>query len=170
MKTVLAFVLSIMLSLPATAQQQVQLRTMWSVPQVHVIFGSYDIYFTIADINKAMKFMPALLQHQYGTTSGLDTNGYYVVELLPGRSMEYQNTLQSLIQNGVGAYLLLSGHAAIKTGKHRKLHNILADIGPARDMGEYLQVPVHIYDPRNNHMIFSGVMADTMYKKDIGFD
>lgn len=172
MKSLCSSLLVLILSFPASAQQIIQLRTLWTKPEVKLVFRDYCIYFRIRDINKAMQFLSEPDKKIYGTKSVLDTNKVYVVELESGTStnVQYLNDLQPLIQNAVGCYLLMSGHAAVETKRHKKIHKIEAHIGPANDFDGFFRVPVTIYDPKTGKMIFSGNMDDDMYKKDIGFD
>jgi hypothetical protein len=152
------------------AQQTITLKRLWVQPQVEVHFGPYRLWFTIKDIEKAMQLLPPSGQAKYGNTAALDTNREYIIELLSGRHLEYRNPLQDIMQNAVGAFLLFRGHAYIETGKRKKLHTILVDIGPVVDMDGYSTVPITVYDPHNHNMIFSGVMNSEMYYKDLGLD
>jgi len=170
MKSVCTFFLLLMLSFPVAAQQTIHLRTLWTKPEIKLFFRDYIIYFRIKDINKAMQFLPDEDKKIYGTTSGLDTNKIYVVELEQGINVEYMNDIQPLLQKAVGAYLLFSGHAAVETKKHKKVKTIEVNVGPAQDYDGFFRVPVTIYDPKTGKMIFSGLMDSDMYKKDIGFD
>jgi hypothetical protein len=170
MKSLCSFSLLLIMPFVAPAQQIIQLRTLWTKPEVKLIFRDYNIYFRIRDINKAMQFLSEPDKKIYGTTSGLDTNKVYIVELESGNNVQYLNDLQPLLQNAVGSYLLMSGHAAVETKRHKKIHKIEVRIGPANDYDGFFRVPVNIYDPKSGKMIFSGLMDDDMYKKDIGFD
>ena len=160
------------LSLPCMlhAQQLVHMKKLWSRPQVHLICGDYTIHLRIRDINKALTFLPKTDQLEFGSSSGLDTNLNYVVELVPGnRKMEYKNKLQPLLQNAVGAYLLTSGHAYVER-KHKHLKSIEVRMGPAMDFNHRYVVPVNIYEPKTDNIIFSGIMNADLYHKDLGFD
>jgi hypothetical protein len=170
MKSTLSFLLLVMLSLPSFAQQNVTLKKLWTRPEVHLIFGQYNIYFTIKDIDKAMGFLPDLEKEMYGDSSGLDTNRVYTVELEQGRHMEYHFALQPLLQNGVGAFLLLSGHAYIETNNGRKVKTIEVHIGQAMDFNGFYTAPVTIYEPETQSMVFSGAMDTELYHKDLGVD
>lgn len=151
-------------------QQTVNLRPLWVKPQVEVYFGAYRLLFTIRDIEKAMQLLPPSDQARYGNTAGLDTNETYSIELLPGRHLEYRNRLQDVMQNAVGAFLLFRGHAAIETGRRKKIYKINVDIGQPVDMDGYSTVTITVYDPRNHNMIFAGTMNAEMYYKDLGLD
>jgi len=170
MKRVLSLLTLIVLTLPAFAQQTVTLKKLWSRPQVRLIFGEYNLYFTIKDIDKAMGFLPDLEKEMYGDSSGLDTNMRYVTELRPGPNMEYRNDLQPLLQNAVGAFLLISGHAIIETNNGRRIKNVEVHIGEARDVNGFYMVPVTIYEPGTQSIIFSGKMDTELYRKDLGVD
>jgi hypothetical protein len=152
----------------ARAQRPVKLRTMWDRPQVCVVFQGYKLYFTIHDIDKALLLLSETGDSTFGTSSGLDTAGSYVTELHPGVKMEYTNALQKLMQKGVGAFLLSSGHVLIHNPRGKKLNEILMDIQPIGDMDE--NAYMLFYDPRNRNLLFTGKMAVAMYKKDLGID
>ena len=170
MKRVYCFFLLLILSFSAAAQQIVKLKTLWTKPEVKLVFRDYFIYFRIKDMDKAMQFLSEDDKKLYGATSGLDTNKVYIVEVEQGSNVEYMNDVQPLLQKAVGAYLLMSGHANVETKHHKKLREIEVNIGPAQDYNGFFRVPVTIYDPKNGKMIFYGLMDDGMYKKDIGFD
>jgi len=152
------------------AQKTVQLRTLWTKPEVQLIFGDYKVYYRIKDINKAMSFLSETDKELYGTTSGLDTSKTYVVELIRGRDMQYLNPLQPLLQNAVGAYLLLSGHARVTDKKGHILNRLEVNTGPSTDMNGFFRLPISFHDPKNGKTVFMGVMDNDMYRKDIGFD
>lgn len=151
----------------ANAQRVVKMRTMWDRPQVCVVFGEYKLYFTIHDIDKALALMSETGDSTFGLTSGLDTSRTYTTELHPGLRMAYTSPLQNLMQRGVGAFLLSSGHALITIGR-KKLDNILMDIKPVGDVDD--DAYLIFYDPRHQSVLFTGKMAVNMYKKDIGLD
>jgi len=169
MKTLLPVILSVMLSFSSYAQKTITMRGMWTRPGVKVVFGDYNIFFTIHDINKAMQFLPDNEKVIFGTTSGLDTGRVYIIELLKA-DMEYRNSLQRLVQRGVGAFLLMSGRAAIEKKNGKKIHTIEADAGPVIDQNGSNMLSVDFYDPGTHRMIFSGWMDAALYKRDIGFD
>ncbi len=170
MRSLTAFLILFTMPFAVSGQQTIQLKTLWTKPEVKLVFRDYNIYFRIKDINKAMHFLSEADKKVYGTTSGLDTNKIYVVELESGINVQYLNDLQPLLQNAVGSYLLMSGHAAVETKRRKKIHKIEVRVGPANDYDGFFRVPVTMYDPKTGKMIFSGQMDDDMYKKDIGFD
>jgi hypothetical protein len=170
MKSVYGCYLLLILSFSSAAQQTIKLRTLWTKPEVKLVFRDFTVYFRIKDIDKAMQFLSEEDKKLYGTTSGLDTNKTYNVELESGTNVQYLNDVQPLLQKAVGAYLLMSGHAAVETKRHKKIHSIEVNIGPAVDYDGFFRVPVTVYEPKTGKMIFSGVMDADMYKKDIGFD
>jgi len=160
--------LVLVLDFPATAQRTIKMRTLWSPPQVHVLFQGYTISFTIRDINKALSLLAETGDTLYGSTSNLDTGRNYAMELYPGTHTEYHNRLQPLMQKGVGVFLLLSGHALVENKKHKLLRDISSEIGIAPN-GEP-DVLINFYDPLNHNMLFSGKMKVEMYNKDLGID
>ena len=141
MKSVSLLLFALIISGTTQAQRTIQLRNLWTRPQVHVLFQGYSISFTIKDIDKALQLLAETGDTTYGTTCGLDTSGDYVVELFPGLKMEYRKPLQILMQKAVGAFLISAGHAYII-----------------------------FTDPNNDNMIFAGMMAADMYRKDLGID
>ena len=168
MKSISLLLLTFILSYSTFAQYNVQLRNLWAKPQVHVLFGSYTISFTIKDINKALVLIAETGDSTHPLTSGLDEAVTYTTELYPDSRMEYHIVLQPLLQNAVGAFLLTAGHAEIKKGKRKKLKEItiiIEDITP----GE-ADVEVKVYDPANKKLIFMGRMRSDMYNKDLGID
>lgn len=168
MKSISLFALAVILSYSTFAQRTIQIRNLWMKPQVHVLFEGYVVSFTIKDINKSLSILSDIGEHTYGTTSNLDTNQVYSVELYPGTRIAYRNELQPLLQKGVGAFLLTAGHAEIRNKKRKKLKEIIVDIGTAQE-GEN-EVVVTVYDPKNKKMIFWGKMKVDMYNKDLGID
>jgi hypothetical protein len=150
------------------AQRTVQLRNLWARPQVHVLFGDYTVSFTIKDINKALTLLSQTGDHTFATSCNLDTGGNYIIELYPGLRMEYHNSLEPILQKGVGAYLLLCGHAVVQNRKHKKLKAVVSDIQPLIEGVDLTDIK--FYDPKTNKLLFSGNMAADMYYKDIGID
>src|SRR5262249_52779406 len=102
----------------------------------------------------------------YGDSSGLDTAKDYIVELYPGLEHQYRSRLQPMMQQAIGAFLLLAGHAVIESPRHKKLTAITADIKTDETDEAY----VVFYDPRNHTLLFSGRMPVDMYNKDLGID
>ena len=168
MKQLSLLFMALVLSGHVFAQRTIRLRSMWERPQVHVLFEGYVVSFTIKDIDKALVLLYETGDHTYGKTCGLDTSGDYLIELYPGLKMEYINPLQPLMQKGVGAFLLSSGHAFVQNKKKRQLKTIVTDIEPI--VGGQQQTVIKFYDPKNGKILFSGVMAADMYTKDIGLD
>jgi hypothetical protein len=158
------------LSCSLKAQKIVKLRTLWTKPEVELIFGDYKVYYRIKDINKAMAFLSDADKELYGNTSGLDSTKNYVVELIRGSDMQYLNPLQPLLQNAVGAYLLLSGHARVIDKKGRDIKVLEINTGPSTDMNGFFRLPISFHDPKNGKTVFMGVMDNEMYRKDIGFN
>lgn len=167
-KRLLLFFTTLILSYSAFAQHTVKFRNLWAEPQVHVLFDGYSISFTIKDINKSLLLLAGLGYNSFGDSSGLDSTGVYNIELYAGTRQQYRNDLQPLIQKGVGAFLLTAGHAVVKNRKHKKLKEILVDVGTA-PIGED-EVVVKVYDPQNNILIFWGKMKTNMYNQDLGID
>ncbi|HXS37232.1 MAG TPA: hypothetical protein VN721_11065 [Flavipsychrobacter sp.] len=167
----LSFLILIIASFSSAAQQKIKLRPLWHEPQVHIIFGNYDIYYTIKDINEAMKLLPNSDRALWGDSCGLDTNATYNIELLARRGNEYKNKLQPLLQEEVGAFLLLKGHALVQTHKHKNLRTLIANVGPIMDMGNGKSTcGVTFYDPRNQEMVFSGDMSANMSNMDLDIE
>jgi len=168
MKNVLLFLMAFLLSSFIFPQHNVQVRNLWEQPHVHVIFEGYTLSFTLKDINKALQLLAETGDSIYGLSSGLDTGKDYTVELYEGTGTEYLNTLQPILQNAVGAFLLTAGHAEIRNKKGRVLKDIIVDVGTLTK-GED-EVVVRVQDPKNNHLIFWGKMKIEMYHKDLGID
>ena len=150
------------------SQRTIKLCNLWAKPQVHVKFGDYYLSFKIKDINKALELMAKTGDSSFGLTSRLDESARYAIALYPGLDMEYRDRLQPLMQKGVGVFLLLAGHAEIRKGKRKVLHEIIADMRPVRNDAIYAYV--NFFDPKTNAMIFSGRMNVAMYNQDLGLD
>ncbi len=168
MKRITLFLTAFIISCSAVAQHPVELKNLWTRPQVHVLFQGYVVSITIKDIDKALSLLSETGYNPYGKTCGLDTAGDYIIELLPGTRSEYKNTLQPLIQNGVGAFLLTVGHAYIENERHKRLKEILVD---RLTLGEGTnETYINFYDPANNKKLFCGKMAPAMEGRDLGID
>lgn len=152
----------------ACAQRSLRLRTLWTRPQVHVLFEGYTVSFTIKDINKALELLSETGDTSYGATSSLDTAKDHFLELYRGTRQEYRNRLQPLLQRGVGAFLLTAGRAYIETPKHKKVTDIIVDIQPI--IAGTDKVMVFFYDAKSKALLFSGTMSADMYNKDLGID
>ncbi len=112
-----------------------------------------------------MKYLHDIQPDVYDSTSHLDTNKLYSVELVEGRDMEYMNRLQPLLQNEVGAYLLYKGHAYIQNHKHKEIKTIICNAGPVENRGGISVVMIHFYDAKTNDEIFAGLMnADLQHR------
>ena len=168
MKRISLLFVVFIVSFSTHAQHTVQMRNLWADPEVHVLFEGYTVSFTIKDINRALELLAETGDSTYGTSSGLDTAKQYYVELYPGFRTEYRNSLQPLLQKGVGAFLLTSGHAVIKNPKHKKVKYIIVDIKPL--IGGVDVTDVKFYDPNTDKLIFNGQIAAGMYHKDLGID
>ena len=168
MKRIFVFSAVFLLSYPAFPQHTVQMRNIWTRPQVHVLFEGYTISFTIKDVDKALMLLAETGDTSFGHASGLDTAKDYFCELYSGTRMEYHNALQALLQKGVGAFLLSAGHAYIENRKHKPVRSVIMDTEtfPKGVDNAYIL----FYDPRNNKRIFTGKMAANMYNKDLGID
>ena len=152
----------------AYAQRTIDMRNLWTRPQVHVLFQGYVLSFTIKDIDKALDLLYDTGDTTLGRSCGLDTGGNYNIELYPGTGKEYRSRLERIMEEGVGAFLLTAGHADIKDHKRKTVKAVIANIQtlPQGVDNAYIL----FYDPRNNVMLFSGRMAADMYKKDLGID
>lgn len=150
------------------AQKTIKLVNLWEQPQVHVHFEGYRLSFKIKDINKTLLLLSATGDSSLGVTTNLDTNRVYDIELYRGLRTEYKSKLQPLMQNSVGPFLLLAGHAAITNTKRKHLKEIIADIRPVRkdDSCAY----INFYDAKNNALLFSGIMPVSLYNMDLGID
>ena len=148
------------------SQRTVRLCNLWEEPQVHVKFGDYYLSFKIKDINKALELMAKTGDSSFGATSHLKESGRYSLVLYPGLDMEYRDRLQPLMQKGVGVFLLLAGHAEVRRGKRKVLHEIIADVRPVRNDAIYAYV--NFFDPKTKAIIFSGRMNVAMYNQDLG--
>ena len=150
------------------AQKNVELKNLWTDPQVHVLFLGYDLSFSVKDIDRALQLLNERGINKYGATSGLDTLKQYHLELFDGYRQEYHNALQTTMQLGVGAFLLTKGRAVIKNPGHKKLKAITIDIMPFVP-GEYTTT-LKCYDPKTNRLIFSGQLHKSMLNADLGID
>jgi hypothetical protein len=168
MKRILLFFALFIVAYTAQAQRNIQMRNMWHRPQVHVLFEGYVVSFTIRDIDRALLLLCGTGDSTFGCKSGLDTAKDYKVELFSGVRMEYRNRMQHIIQNGVGAFLLLSGHAYIENSKSKQLHLIIADIQEfPRGVSDAF---IKFTDPKDGKRIFTGRMSADMYNRDLGID
>ena len=168
MKYASLLTLSLAMSAVLFAQRTVKLHNLWAKPQVHVLFEGYTLSFKIKDINRTIELLNEIGDTTYGITSGLDTLRQFPIELYPGLKLQYRNTLQPLVQRGVGCFLLLSGQAYIVNKKKKKLKEIVANILPVKGDDELAYV--NFYDPKNNKLIFSGCMPIGLYNRDLGID
>ena len=150
------------------AQRTIKMNTLWTEPKVHVLFQGYTVSFTIKDINRSLELLAESGDSTYLCLFNLDTTRKYLLELYPGYRQEYRNTMQPLMQKGVGAFLLLAGHALIENQKGKKIAIITADIQPLIEGTDY--VTVLFYDPKTRELLFSGQMLADMYNKDLGIE
>ena len=167
-KKLLLFLLVSISCFPALAQKTVEMKNLWARPQVHVMFEGYSVSFTIRDINRALELMRETGDSTFGSDCKLDTAGNFFVDLLSGNHMEYHNSLQILMQQGVGAYLLSMGHGYIENPKHKRVTAVTMNIIPpaADEPVAYLV----FYDPKTGDRVFTGSMKVAMYNKDLGID
>ncbi len=168
MKRLSLLLLAFILSFTSFAQRAIQMRNIWTRPQVHVLFQGYILSFTIKDINRAMELLQETGDTTFGKSCGLDTAGNYVLEFFPGFHQEYHSKLQRLMQAGVGAFLLSNGLACIENAKHKKVPAIITDMVPLMDGVEI--TAVKFYDPKTKTMLFDGLLEAGMYNKDMGID
>lgn len=154
----LFFLLLMIISLSSYAQHTIKLVRLWRQPEVHLLYRQYHIFFTIKDINTTMKYLHEINPALYDSTSHLDTNKLYSVELVDGRDMEYMKRLQPLLQNEVAAYLLYKGRAYIQTANKKKVKTIIANAGPVENHGNVAMVMIHFYDARTSKELFAGLM------------
>ncbi len=168
MKRILLFFLLFIVAYRVNAQRTIQMRNMWHKPQVHVLFEGYTVSFTIRDIDRALLLLCGTGDSTFGCTSGLDTAKDYKIELFSGVRMEYRNRMQHVIQNGVGAFLLLSGHAFVQNPKGKQMHQVIADIQefPRGVSNAFIKFT----DPKDGRRIFTGRMKAEMYNRDLGID
>ncbi len=150
------------------SQKTVELRNLWAQPQVHILFEGYTISFTIRDIDRALVLLSERGINTYGNTSGLDTTRQHHIELYPGFRQQYRNTLQHMVQNGVGAFLLSKGRAVIRNPKGKKLKGIIMDMNPFTEGVQ--STGVKFYDPKNDQLLFTGQLAASMLNADLGID
>ena len=168
MKQLLLLLLAFILSYTSFAQRTIQMRNIWTRPQVHVLFQGYTLSFTIKDINRAMELLQETADTSFGKSCGLDTAGNYVLEFFPGFRQEYHSTLLRLMQAGVGAFLLSHGLAYIENDRHKKVPAIITDMKPLMEGVEI--TAVKFYDPKTKTMLFDGLLKAGMYNKDLGID
>ena len=168
MKGIVLLLFAFILSVTAFAQRTIQMRNIWTRPQVYVLFQGYTIAFTIKDIDKALQLLYDTGDTTFGTACGLDTSGTYTIEMFPGLKMEYRNRVQFILQKGVGAFLLTSGRAYIENPKHKPVRAVVCDLKPL-PLGADAAYVIFT-DPRNENVLFTGAMAADMYNKDLGLD
>jgi len=168
MKRILLLFALFIVAYTAHAQRDIQMRNMWSRPRVHVLFEGYTISFTIRDVDRALRLLCETGDSTFGCTSGLDTGKDYKVELFSGVRMEYRNRLQNIMQNGVGAFLLMAGHAYIETPKRKQMQQVIADI--KQFPGGVSNAFIIFTDPKNGKRVFTGRMSADMYNRDLGID
>ena len=154
MKSIGLLLFAFILSSYTFAQRTIPMRNVWARPQVHVLFEGYTLSFTIKDINRALALLTETGDTSFGIVSGLDTAKDYFCELYSGTRMEYRSVLQNLIQNGVGAFLLTSGHAYIENPKHKPVRSVTADINVFPGGVDHAFIIFN--DPRNNKRLFTG--------------
>ncbi len=150
------------------SQKTVELRNLWAQPQVHILFEGYTISFTIRDIDRALVLLSERGINTYGNASGLDTTRQHHTELYPGFRQQYRNTLQPIVQNGVGVFLLSKGRAVVRNPKRKKLKSIIMDVSPFTE--GMRSTDVKFYDPKNDQLLFSGRLAESMRNADLGID
>jgi hypothetical protein len=167
-KNILLILLIFTCSCPAFAQREVLIKNLWARPQVHVLFEGYSVSFTIKDINKALSLLAGTGDTTYGTVCALDTSGNYYAELYSGTKQQYHNSLQPLLQNGVGVFLLSKGHGYIVDKKHNIISKMTMDIVPP--LGEETVTYVTFYDPKTGARIFAGKMDMGMINMDLGIE
>ena len=161
------FFTAIMTANIALAQHAVTIRNLWMRPQVHVIFGEYNISFTIRDINKALRLLQETGDKFTTASCGLDSSKDYYYELFPGSHAEYHDTMQPILQNKIGVFLLSAGRAVVER-RHKALQEIIMDMGILGE-GEPT-IFVSFFDPKTKTMLFSGQMPVAMYHNDLGID
>jgi len=154
----LIFLLLVFISCSCSAQHPIKLVRLWKQPEVHLIYREYHLFFTIKDINTAMKYLHQINPEEYDSSSHLDTNRLYSVELVDGRDMEYMKRLQPLLQNEVAAYLLYKGHAYIMDPKHKKVRTIIANAGPRENRSGSETVMIYFFDAKTKKQLFAGMM------------
>lgn len=167
MKFILLLFTGLVISSFSFAQRTIPLVSLWTRPQVHVLFQGYVVSFTIKDIDKALSLLAETGDSSFGTFCHLDTSKNFLLELFPGTKTEYHTTLQPLLQNAVGPFLLMAGHAYIENEKHKKVTEIVADIEPNHGSDEMFVV---FTDPKTKKLLFSGKMPVDMYNRDLGID
>jgi hypothetical protein len=167
-KYISLFLLAGFLSLSSHAQRFIQLRNLWAEPQVHVLFNGYKISFTVRDVSKALQLLAETGDSTYWASRNLDTSKQYYAELFPGYRTEYHNTLQPLMQKGVGAFLLYKGMAVIENTRKKKVKKVTVDTQPL--IGGVNVADLKFYDPGTGIMIFNGQMPDIMKNADLGID
>lgn len=168
MKKVSMLLAALFFTSAAIAQHTVTMHTLWQRPQVHVLFGDYTVSFTIRDIDKALTYLADAGDTRFPTSCGLDTAGEYTIELNAGEHPEYHNALQTMMQNGVGPYLMSMGHALVENKRHHLVRAVEMDARPPLDGGH--RVYIEFYNPKTNARVFSGEMRTELTNKDLGLD
>ena len=168
MKRVIALLSMVLVVHTSNAQQTIKMHRLWHKTEMQVVFHEYRLFFSIRDIDAAMRYLHEINPEIYDSTSHLDTNKLYAVEL-EERNMEYMNGMEPLMQNLVGVYLLTRGRAYIESPKGRKITEVKADIGEARDTNGMYFVPVNFYDPKTGKLLFAGNMNVGLQHKLLDF-
>lgn len=155
---------AIVMGADCMGQRPVKLNNLWATPEVHVLFAGYKLSFTIKNMNRTLELMNQIGDNTWGTQTELDTLREYTIELY-GSHPQYRNRLQTMMQHCIATFLLSAGQAEVRY-KRRRLRTVLMDIQPIGPDGN--TVRILFYDPKNNHMLYSGTMPVGMYKQDIG--
>jgi hypothetical protein len=169
MRAVILLVVAVAFSYTSQAQKTIEMRTLWQKPQVHVIYGDYVISFTIKDIDKTLRLLAESGDNRFPTACGLDTGTDHTVQLLADVTrQEYRSNLQILLQDGVGCFLIYSGHAFIQNKKHKPVRSILADEQPP--IGDVKETYLEFYNAKTNERLFSGRIFYELHGRDLGID
>lgn len=168
MKRIALLVIAIIISVHSIAQRTVELRNLWAEPHVHVKFNDYTVSFTVKDINRALQLLAETGNSPFDTTSHLEPDKDYTIELYAGYNTQYHNPLQPILQKGVGAFLLLRGHAVIENPRHKEQKAITMDIAPLVEGEDFADVK--FYDIHSGKLLFSAQLPADMYNMDLGID
>ncbi|MBA3827925.1 MAG: hypothetical protein H0X33_03225 [Taibaiella sp.] len=166
MRKRITFLFLVIFSFTARAQHTIHLVHMWQKPQVHLVYKGFHLFFTIKDINTTLQYLHRIDATLYpDSTSGLDENKLYGVELVEGRDMEYMNRLQPIMQKEAGAFMLMRGHAYIETQRHKRVKVIISEAGPAEDHNRNTFALIHFFDTKTGKELFAGMMNLALQSK-----
>ncbi len=134
--------------------QTIRLKTFDKPPEIGYKREQFTLWFSVADVQMAYKMMDVQTQKKYDI-SKLKT-GEKVVVLKNGNPV-----IQQLIDEEIGAFLLLGGRASVETKDHVKIPELLEDEGPpVIEMNANKITPYIFSDPKSGKEIFMGRITE----------